>query len=174
MAEALLRDRLADAGVDATVTSAGLMGEGVPASAHGVTVVGHRGLDLSTHRSRAMTAAMLARADLIITMARLHLREAALLDFDAFARAFTLKELVRRGDERGPRASGESLADWLARIGAGRETTDLIGESALDDVADPIGRPIEAYEQTAAELDALLGRLVALAWPEARAKAAIA
>ncbi len=172
MAEALLRDRLANAGVDATVTSAGLMDEGVPASAHGVTVIGRRGLDLSGHRSRTVGADLLAGADLIIGMARRHVREAALLDRACLERAFPLKDLVRRAEARGARATGESLADWLTRLGADRRTDDLLGESDHDDVADPIGRPVEAYEQTAAELDDLLGRLVAHAWPDARAKAA--
>jgi protein-tyrosine-phosphatase len=172
MAEALLRDRLDDAGVAAAVTSAGVMSDGVPASAHGVTVMGRRGLDLGRHRSRTVAPEMLERADLIIGMARRHVREAALIDGSCVPRAFTLKEIVRRAEARGARTSSESLAAWLTRIGADRRTDELVGESAQDDVADPIGRPLEAYEQTAAELDDLLGRLVALAWPEAQRRTA--
>lgn len=172
MAEALLRDRLTHAGVDATVTSAGFMGGGVPASAHGVTVMGRRGLDLSRHRSRPAASELLAGADLIIGMARRHVREAALIDRACLQRAFTLKELVRRAASSGPRPAGEALGDWLAHLATDRRTDDLVGESGDDDVADPVGRPIDVYERTAAELDDLLGRLVALAWPEARVRTA--
>jgi protein-tyrosine phosphatase len=168
MAEVLLRRGLAEAGIDATVHSAGLISEGVPASAHGVTVMGKRGLDLSEHRSRAVHAHMLERADLIICMARMHVREAALLDRSTFARTFTLKELVRRGEGAGPREQGETLASWIARAAAARRPTDMLGESAADDVADPIGGSLKAYEQTAAELDGLVTRLVALIAPAAR------
>jgi protein-tyrosine phosphatase len=168
MAEALLRRRLADAGIDANVHSAGLLEGGVPASAHAVTVVRYRGLDLSEHRSRAMAPELLAEADLIICMARMHVREAALLDRSSFARTFTLKELVRRGEEIGPRPAGEPFATWLARAGADRRPTDLLGQSLDDDVADPIGGPLEGYEQTAAELDDLIARLIALIVPAER------
>jgi ribose 5-phosphate isomerase B len=57
------------------------------------------------------------------------------------------------------------LADWLAELHAGRETTDLFGESLDDDVADPTGGAPAGYEHTARWLDALVSRLVGLLWP---------
>ena len=59
MAEVLLRRHLERAGVDATVSSAGLYEGGVPATDHGVAAMADRGLDLSAHRSRQLDADML-------------------------------------------------------------------------------------------------------------------
>jgi hypothetical protein len=77
-------------------------------------------------------------------------------------RAFTLKEIVRRGEEQGGWASGEPLEAWLARLGEGRRPADLLGDSDIDDVADPIGGPRRSYERTADELDDLTARLARL------------
>ncbi|HEV3498610.1 MAG TPA: hypothetical protein VHA34_19900 [Actinomycetes bacterium] len=169
MAEVLLRQRLGDLGIDARVASAGLLQPGNPASAHGVDILRGRGLDMTTHRSRRISRDILAQADLILGMAREHVREAVVIDAALWPRTFTLKELVRRGEAAGPRAGGESLQDWLARVGHGRRVADLMGSSSLDDIADPIGGPRSAYERLAAELDDLLDRLVKVAFAEAMA-----
>ena len=86
MAEVLLRRHLERAGVDATVSSAGLHGGGVPATDHGQAAMADRGLDLSAHRSRELDDDMLRQADLVIAMARVHVREAAVLLPEATAR----------------------------------------------------------------------------------------
>jgi protein-tyrosine-phosphatase len=51
MAEVLLRRRLADAGVVASVSSAGRYEGGAPATDHGIRAMADRGLDLTAHRS---------------------------------------------------------------------------------------------------------------------------
>ncbi len=165
MAEALLRHRLDAAGVPARVRSAGLLESGNPASASGVDILAGRGLDMGGHRSTAVSADILRPADLIIGMARQHVREAVVLDREVWPRTFTLKELVRRGTTIGPRKEGEGLDAWLARAHMGRTPTSLMGASPEDDVADPIGQPRAAYERMVQELDELVDRLVALAWP---------
>jgi protein-tyrosine-phosphatase len=162
MAEGLLRDRLARRGVDATVHSAGLLDDGQPASANGVDVLRSRGVDLSGHRSRRMTNDHIADADLILGMARLHVREAVVLRPEVWPRAFTLKELVRRGEQIGPRAAGQPLPDWLAAAHVGRSHSDLLGEAGDDDIFDPIGSSRSVYEKTASEIEDLTDRLVAL------------
>ncbi|HVW34080.1 MAG TPA: hypothetical protein VHL53_16205, partial [Acidimicrobiia bacterium] len=96
-------------------------------------------------------------------MGRSHVREAvALAGPGVLPRAFTLKELVRRGEARGGRGPDEPLGDWLARLAAGRRPADLLGENPADDVADPVGGPKKDYERTAAELDDLATRLARL------------
>ncbi len=127
---------------------------------------------MSAHRSQSMTAELLRGADLVIAMAREHLREAVVLVPQAWPRTFTLKELVRRGEQVGPRQPGESLEDWLGKVHAGRSTADLMGSSRDDDIADPIGQPRAAYERMVAELDDLLERLVRLLWRETDARPA--
>jgi protein-tyrosine phosphatase len=165
MAAALLRSSLAARGVEADVSSAGLFRGGVPASPGSVKAMARRGLDLDDHRSRTVTPDLLEGADLVIGMARLHVREAVLAVPDVWPRAFTLKDLVRRGAAAGPRPPQEAMADWLARLHEGRRRAELIGDDPVDDVADPVGGPDRLYLETATELEDLVGRLVDLAFP---------
>jgi protein-tyrosine phosphatase len=165
MAEALLRSRLAARGVAARVHSAGTRAVGGPASAHAVDVLAAAGLDLSAHESRTLQRDAVASADLVLAMAREHLREAVVAHPAVLKRAFTLKELVRRGEAIGPRPADEPIEAWLERAGAGRSTAGLMGRDPRDDVADPIGLPRAEYERTHRELADLVDRLVALAWP---------
>jgi protein-tyrosine phosphatase len=133
-----------------------------------------RGLDLTGHTSRQLDRSLLARADLVVGMAREHVREAVVLDPSALRRAFTLKELVRAATATGARRPDEPMAAWLERVGEGRRRESLLG-AGLDpdlDVEDPIGRAREDYDETAAELDHLLASLVALAWPKSAQRAA--
>jgi protein-tyrosine-phosphatase len=164
MAGALLTRRLGAAGVAGWVQSAGLLAAGQPASSEAISVMARYGLDVSQHRSRLMTADELGAASLVLAMAREHVRHAVVTEPAAWPRAFTLKELVRRGRQAGPRASGESLTDWTARLHAGRERSALLGDSPDDDVPDPMGGPPQAYLMTAALLDQLTGYLVELCW----------
>ena len=172
MAEALLRHRLEGRSVDVHVGSAGLRLVGERASAHGVDVLADRGIDMSAHRSRILDRELLEGVDLAIAMSREHLREAVLALPDIWPRAFTLKELVRRGSAIGIRAPGESIDAWLSRAHAGRQRADLLGQSPDDDIDDPIGLPRSAYERTANELSALVDHLVDLLWPQAAVESA--
>lgn len=167
MAEVLLQHRLDGLGAGARVSSAGELPGGVPAEGGSVRAMEARGLDLGAHRSRILAAPMLARADLVLGMARRHVREAVLALPEAWPRTFTLKELVRRGEAAAPRRGDQSLAQWLALVHTGRRTGDLLGEDAVDDVEDPIGAPDYVYESTAAELEDLVDRLIALAFAPA-------
>jgi protein-tyrosine phosphatase len=165
MAQALLGSALGVRGIDATVSSAGLFRGGVPASPGSVRAMARRGLDLDGHRSRTVTPELLGAADLVLGMARLHVREAVVAVPAIWPRAFTLKELVRRGGSAGARSADEPLEAWLARIHEGRRRSDLIGDDPADDVADPVGGPERLYLETAVELEDLVGRLVDLAFP---------
>jgi protein-tyrosine phosphatase len=167
MAEVLLRDRLASAGVDVVVRSAGDLPGGSAASAGSVKAMSARGFDLGSHRSQSVTADLVAGADLVVAMARRHLRSAVALVPAAWGRTFTLKELVRRASAVGPRHADEPFADWLASVHHGRERMALLGEDPRDDVADPIGGPDRAYEATAVELTDLVDSFLALAFPSA-------
>jgi protein-tyrosine phosphatase len=166
MAEVLLRHHLGDT-ADVTVSSAGRYPGGAPATGHGQATMAARGLDLSAHTSRQLDRELLAQADLVIGMAREHVREAVVLDPGAITRTFTLKELVRAATAIGPRHEDESLDRWLARVGEGRRRDALlsVGHDDAFDIEDPIGRGRADYEATAAELDHLLAVLVELAWP---------
>jgi protein-tyrosine phosphatase len=166
MAEALFRRAIADRGISAAVGSAGSLTGGAPAAAGSVQVMAQRGLDLRAHRSRRATAADVAGADLVLGMGRSHCREAVVLHPPAWPYTFTLRELVRRGDATGPRRPGQPLEEWLAALGRGRTRTALLGEDAGDDIADPMGGPIPAYQATAVLLGDLVDRAVTLVFPE--------
>jgi protein-tyrosine-phosphatase len=162
MAEALLARRLGEAGVDAHVHSAGLLYDGESPPPDGIEVMASRGIDTSGHVSRRMTQEMLRDADLVVGMAKEHVREAVLLAPETWPKAFTIKELVRRGEDVGPRRPGQTLMDWTSYVHSGRTRAEMLGASADDDVADPIGRRRSFYDQTAAELDDLTARLAKL------------
>jgi protein-tyrosine-phosphatase len=164
MAEALLARHLTKAGIAASVRSAGLLGEGAAPPPEVISAMAGYGINVGSHCSRLVTAAELHRADLVIAMARVQLRHAVVKAPGAWPRAFTLKELVRRGEEIGARAPREGLSQWLARAHGTRKRRELLGDSQADDVADPIGGPLHGYIDIAATLDGLLGRLVELCW----------
>ena len=96
LAEALMRAKLEDLGVDGTdVSSAGTGAwEGAPAS-EGAYLVGlEHGVDLSDHRARLLTGALVRESDLIFTMAR-HQR-ARVEDLGGEGRVHVLGEYVGR------------------------------------------------------------------------------
>jgi len=165
MGEALFRAHLSARGADATISSAGTQATLGPAPREVLELLAERGLDVHGHRSRQVTPALLAGADLVIGMAREHVRETVLLGPGTFGRTFTLKELVRRGREVGGRRPDEPLENWLAGVGEGRTTSSLLGASDEDDVADPIGRKMPAFRHAADEIDRLTSELAQLVAP---------
>ena len=120
------------------------------------------GVELPRHRSRLLTPDLVLHADLVLAMAREHLREAVALVPDAWPRTFTLKELVRRGRTCRSRRANEPIRAWLERLGHGRLRGDVLDASPDDDVADPTGGPIAAHLRTARELDYLAAEAAAL------------
>ena len=166
MTESLLRHRLAAAGVLASVRSAGMLGDGSPPPPQVISALAGYGLDAAAYRGRALREGDLAGSDLVLAMAREHLRYAVVTLPGAWPRAFTLKGLVRRGQQIGPRPAAEPLAGWLGRVHDGRNRSALLGDSPDDDVADPAGGTPQEYVAAAAGLDQLLARLVELAWPD--------
>jgi protein-tyrosine phosphatase len=139
----------------------------IPATDDAIAVMTAEGLDISAHRSRPVATDELGAADLVVTMTRAHLRDLATRSPTAFPRVFTMKELARRAQER-PRDDGEEIGAWIARLGAGRRTTDLLGDDPEDDVADPIGCPIEVYRDVAHELAGAIATIVGAGWGPGR------
>jgi protein-tyrosine phosphatase len=167
MAAALLARRLATLGVTVPVSSAGMLDDGRPALPEVVQVMDAYGLDVSAHRSRAARPADLAAAGLVLGMARENIRHAVVTAPEAWPRAFTVKELIRRAGHTGARAPGEPLPAWLSRVHAGRERASLLGDAGDDDVPDPAGGPPPGYAQAAALLDQLMDHLAWLCWGQA-------
>ncbi|HEX6418539.1 MAG TPA: hypothetical protein VFZ77_08575 [Acidimicrobiales bacterium] len=162
MAEGLLRRLLARAGVGATVGSAGLLPGGARATADAVATMAARGVDIRDHVSRTVDAGTVRSTPLIIAMTRAHVREVCADHGAPMERTFTLKEIVRRGEQVGGRLPGEPVPRWLARLDAQRRPADLTGDDPIDDIADPVGRPRPVYEATADQLSDHLQRFVLL------------
>jgi protein arginine phosphatase len=148
------------AGTDAGRAS---MPDAPPREVH--EVMAPYGIDLHAHHSRALSGSVLLDADLVIGMARRHVQESVLLDPPCFTRAFTLRELVRRGNSIGARPVGEELDRWIGAAHGDRTRVALARRGTADDIADPYGGPLTAYRDCALELDALTGVLAALLWP---------
>lgn len=164
--EAAILDReLTRAGVDAAIRSAGTDASGGPATPGTIDAARRLGLDLGTHRSTPLDPELVAAAALVLTMERRHVQDVVIAAPGSFDRTFTLKELVRRGSAAAPRASNETLAEWLGRVSVGRRPKDLLGRSPADDIADPTVDRLVDHDALAAELTELTRRLVALAWP---------
>jgi protein-tyrosine phosphatase len=170
IAAALLETQLHDVGVDALVESAGLREAAPLIDDAAVLALQEHGVDLRSHHSRHLSAAMVQPATLILGFEREHVREAVLRDPSVWPRTFTLKEIVRRGEAAGARQSGETIEDWIARAHADRTRHDLLGADPIDDVADPYGGAPGDYEDAAEEIDDLIGRLVRLVWPQGDAR----
>jgi protein-tyrosine phosphatase len=164
MAEGLLRDALQRRFGDAApmVSSAGTHGwEGSPATAEGVEAARELGVDTSMHRGRLITRTMAEHADLLLCMASDH-RDALRDTFGLGERAFTLKELVRLLEVL-PDADGSSGPDrFVDRVAAAVDARrhEAVPPSFDDDIADPLGQPLEAYRGIAWELQTWIERLV--------------
>jgi protein-tyrosine phosphatase len=156
MAAALMQHRLGGVDELLPVRSAGLLAEGYDADPHACSAMADLGLDLSSHASRRLDRAVISEATLIVGMERRHVREAVVLVPDAFPRAFTLKELVRRSRSVGARRPGQSVATWLSELSADRAHAELLGESREDDIDDPVGAPAPVFRALASELDHLV------------------
>lgn len=146
-------------GDDAPVTlrSAGLAAAGVAPPRRVVLEMRKRGLDVSAHRSRRLTAQDVEEATLVIGAARNHAWEAVAMVPRAITHTFAYKELVRLGDSAGWREPDESLDDWIERMHEARRSSSPVRVG--DDIADPIGRSRRTYARVVAELAELTDRL---------------
>ena len=164
MGEVLLRAHLHANGVDARVQSAGTTAWGGAATAYAIEVMRDRGIDLSGHSSRQLEPAHIADADLVIAMTRNHLWRVCAVAPDAAERTFLLGELARLGQVVGRRREDEGVREWAARVAATRGDVQVVGRMD-DEVADPVGEPVEVYRSTADRLDRDLRAIAALLTP---------
>ncbi|MGA2521744.1 MAG: hypothetical protein ABSG81_13135 [Acidimicrobiales bacterium] len=165
MAEGFARGAIRERGLDCTVSSAGILPGERPMPSTALKVVEVADPSMADHRSRRLAPDIVRHADVVVGMAREHVREAVVLDPDAWPRSFTLKEIVRRGEAVGARRAGQPLPSWLALVGAGRARTELLGSSPFDDVPDPLGAPNAEVRRTAREIRVLVDQFLDLIFP---------
>ena len=167
MGEALLRQQIAQRGGSAVVASAGTRVVDLPVYGHSVEALADRGVDISSHQPRQLTRELIRAegADLVIVMTRSHLREVVTRDRSAFTRTFTLRELGRRIATAG-RDLPSDLAGWTTALSYGRRATDLMGDDADDDLADPYGMGLAEVRRSADEIERIVRLIAAGApWP---------
>ena len=141
--ESMLTDRLGSGG--ALVRSAGFGPEGLPPIDAAVVAMQRRGLDVSAHRSRAATAALVDGADVIITAERAHVVKIAALSPSGFRRAMTLPELLDRIADAPRDASPTSVNAWVTSLTANR-TAGVYLREPVPEVDDPTGSMPRAFE----------------------------
>ena len=161
MAEALLRAELEQLGIDARVHSAGTLAWRGGASDGARAAMAERGIDLSAHTSRRLDPAMVRDADLVLGMTRAHVWSSVTHAPDAKDRVFLPGELARLGNAAEPRAAGEPIDAWAARIAALRPDARVPGHPQ-DEVPDPAGESVEVYRATAERLAGELARVARL------------
>jgi protein-tyrosine phosphatase len=156
----------AEADVPVVVTSAGIGALSGAFATPPTVEAGRRiGLDLRGHLATSLDASLVREADLVIGLERRHVQEVVLHEPRAFGRAFTLKELARRGAAVGPRADDQPVGDWLAEVHRGRRPTELLGASPTDDVDDPTGSAMVDHYTVAEEIDDLVHEIFTLLYP---------
>ena len=165
IAEGLLRDALvARFGPRApNVASAGTQGwEGSEARAESVQAAAERGVDISGHVAREITGTMVQDATLVITMAREHRDAIGRFSPDTAHKTFTLKELGRLLGSLPPPPPGAGPDGLEARVreADAARAGGFAGNPHDEDVADPLGMPLESYRAVAWELDESVARLV--------------
>ena len=144
MAERILRADLdaGPAGDRFVVESAGTSGlEGCPMDPAALDVLSAQGLDGSDFRARALTAAHVATADLVLGATREHRAAAVRLDPTAVRRTFTLREFARLVAQVDPAtiAEHDPVARARAVVAAAAERRGPAPGARPhdDDVADP-------------------------------------
>lgn len=172
MAVAFARSQLLGRPHEVSVSSAGLLREGVTSPRDALAAMRAHGLSLGDHRSSSLALALDAGPDLVIALARQHASVIVERDPELFLpRTFMLKELVRLVREFGPRAANQSVPEYLAAIGKGRRLSDLVGSSTAEDVEDPMGGGAVAFRKCAAEVATLVTTMVDAVWPRAPTRA---
>jgi protein-tyrosine phosphatase len=114
---------------------------------------------------------MLASADLVLTAERMHRVACASLAPAKVRQTFTLRQFARMVDAVPPppgldeRTVPDRMRALVQQVDANRHLVRSV-PSEEDDLTDPVGRPIEAFEECAAEirrsLDAVM-RVIAVA-----------
>lgn len=170
LAVAALRRRLGPAAERFEVYSAGTGAlAGRPMTPEAAAVVAAYGGDPDGFLSSEITANLVAQADLVLTATRAHRSQVVTLEPQALRRGFTMIEFARTALELGERLpTGDPVerAHTLVATAARHRGTVRRARPDDDDIPDPIGQPMSAYQSTGAviaravdaSITALVGR----------------
>lgn len=149
----------------ARILSAGMRASGrASASDPAIRLLAGRGIDVSDHISKRVNEPHVRHADIVVCAQHDQVVSIAGAHPGAFRKTFTLPELVRLGQQVGPRGSA-TLDDWLARIGEQRFDPMRyleLSPAAVGELADPTGMSPATWHLAFEEIDDLTRRLVEL------------
>jgi protein-tyrosine phosphatase len=157
MLDAMLTQRLGEGAVE--IDSSGFGPTDLQAIDDAVDAMKRRGLDVSAHRSSTTTAALVDRADLILTAERDHVVKIAALSPDAFRRSMTLPEFLAAAAAAGA-GSDTDLRSWVRSLTEQR-TAGAYLRASVPEVVDPTGSPRRAFEAAVVELEQQCREVVA-------------
>ena len=140
------------------VRSLGFGPEDLPPIPEAVRAMERRGLDVSEHRSRRVTARRVDAADLILASEVQHVVKIAGESPPAYRRAFTLPEFCERV-ATDPLADGRTLFEWATDLSEGRRAADYLAGDVAE-VADPTGASRRAFEAATARIEALCDTVI--------------
>jgi protein-tyrosine phosphatase len=176
LAEQLLRGRLAGAGVDVIVRSAGtdaLVGHSMPAEAKALSV--RYGGVPDDHVGVQLTERLVDGADLVLAASREHRAAVASVLPKAARRSYTLREFARIAQylEQDPDGfaslvTASSPHDVIGAVSANRGIAAPPGAASDDDVVDPWGRDSDVYEASGRVIDAAVTAIVRAFAPASR------
>lgn len=133
MAEGLLKGQLERLGIPIEVRSTGIgTYDGIAASSEAIEVMKEQGIDISGHIGRRLTKNTIDKADLILAMEQFHINYILDLQPNAKNKTFLLKEFKNLEEVKEP------------------------------NIADPIGKPKEVYEECMLTIKQQIERLVDL------------
>lgn len=170
---AAIGSRAAGAGPDAvTFASAGTdAADGISMVWGAATVLAEHGADNTGFRSRTLTPAILAGADLVLTATREQRGRCVTMLPEAMGRTFTLRQfgrLVTEVSDPALELSHAGKAAVAVATGPGDRLRWLVEQApsargrlqpvppADDDLADPVGQPIEVFRVCATEIRRVL------------------
>jgi protein-tyrosine-phosphatase len=158
LVEALLREGLREAGIEAVVTSAGVAApEGQLPDRKLLRVAEELGVSpaVNVHRSRQLTVGQLDDADLVLAMTAEHLEQIERF-FPGYGRATTLRTAAWRSRIMGGRPGG--FDEWATRLTSALPEGGAI--DGADDIADPMGGRLRQYRAMGDEVSDLVRTLV--------------
>ena len=159
LVEALLRRELADEGIDAEVSSAGLAAPpGVRPDRRLRRVAGELDVDVDEHRSRPVSLRDLREADLVLTMTNEQTEQVLALDPSAAGRVTTLRSASWRARIVGGRTV--LFAEWVSRLVGDVTDSEALRPDAAFDIPDPMGGPMRDYRVMGDEVRSLVQALV--------------
>ncbi|MFG1608593.1 low molecular weight phosphatase family protein [Actinoplanes sp. NPDC049265] len=152
MAERLARrafdDAFGAAGREVVTTSAGIRGfDGGPMHRFTADVLSECGADSRDFTSRTVDSKLLMDADLVLTATREQRTACLTLEPGAVRRAFTLKQFARFAAP----LKSDGLGLLVDEVNLTRHRAPTVPDDH-EDLADPMGRPIEAFRACAEDI----------------------